>query len=399
MTVAHTDKEGDSPRPARSLRERLAFHGGLVLTVALMHYALYKPLAPAPLGRVGSVVELDATLASTYEDGLDRVQPALVMLGDSHQLFFSVTQRNSIEGVKRKGGDMILDELARHLDRQHGAHAHTYARFAAVGFKPFEQLAKLGLLLARGTYAPKVVVLSTRWEMFISATMLHNEIDASPMQRFPDAARAWLAELESPAVAASPAVLMAAHELLAPPAPPLTADIIDDRAGKWLAQHKLLERNRRLQWFFTYQYQKLEAPVQQALFGDIEQMGPQNSPLIPDARLRDFGVDSTRALIRLLRARNVKVLCYLAPHNPAGPFSDLQSWAPDVTRRVREAAVEEGCPILDLSNAVPGGPEYWGFAGGDRDPVHMRPRGIAETARVLYEEGERLGVWSALDSP
>jgi hypothetical protein len=397
--LANPDNDRPSRPAARSLAERLAFYAALLLTVVLAHYALYRPLAPAPLGRLGNVVELDPSDMSTYEQGLDGVRPSLIVLGDSHQLFFSVPKRNSIDGVKRQGGDMILDELARHLDREHAAHAHTYARFATPGFKQFEQLAQLGLLLARGTYNPKVVVLSTRWEMFISATMLHDELDASPMLRFPEAARAWRAELERAPVTASPDVLMAARELLAPPAPPLTADIVDDRVGKWLAQHSLLERNRRLQWFFTYEYQKVEAPVQQALFGDIEQMGPQVSPLVADVRLRDFNIDSTRALMRMLRARNVRLLCYLAPHNPDAPRHDLHEWSADVTRRVREAALEEGCPMLDLSHAIPGGPEYWGFSGGERDPVHMRPRGIAETARILFEEGERLGIWSALDTP
>jgi hypothetical protein len=39
------------------------------------------------------------------------------------------------------------------------------------------------------------------------------------------------------------------------------------------------------------------------------------------------------------------------------------------------------------------------FPLSERPAVLDRVRGIAEAARTLFEEGERLGVWSPLDAP
>jgi hypothetical protein len=278
-------------------------------------------------------------------------------------------------------------------------------RFAAPGLKPFEALSQLGLLLNRSTYTPRIVVLSTRWQVFIAPTILHDEMDTSPMRRYPEAANALLAELSSPAVSASPTVLQAVRDLPNPLPPPLNADVIDDRFGKWLNDHDLLERNLRLQSFFTYQFQRVEAPLQQALFGEVEQMmGPPRSIIVPDAALRDFNVDVFGTIIRLLRQRGATVFCYLAPHNPdsekyerRNTLFPLDDWRLDITNRIRERARLDGCPFVDLTDALPGGPENWGYSGGERDPVHMRPHGIAEVGRILFEQGETLGIWKALD--
>ena len=367
--------------PIAMLAMLVSFVGLLVAAEGIWAWATARWIAAVSVPAAGTALKM----IYVDPDGLYGELPAddrpiVMLVGDSH-----LYRASGVRGkdVTTPVGHTVLDELAELLVAEDPSRrSASFVRFAS-GYLPAPgMLGSIGSLLKRGV-RPTVVVIAIR----PSALVFDDEYYTTSQWLDAELAAWLLPRLTDPRVAAPDAVLARYRAALASSDQPW-ADRVDRRVTAWLTGSVTLlsgdsgirfrvGNSRRMAWSLVHVGASLRYPT--------------------DAESLERNVATLGVLLRLLDSFGIRRLCYVPPEGLRAARAFKVFVNSEVSKRVQMLAADAGCPLLDASTLLPAGDEWWGWRGNRRDFFHFRPEGHRRLATFLFREGERLGVWDAVE--
>lgn len=362
--------------------------GALLVVLVVAHFTVRS--SEQYVAQAGRVFELDPASPSSYEGPALKLQPSMIVLGDSQQVVVSSEARNG--PLAHGAGDtMLLEQFARAYEQRHPSNPPpTYLRFWAPYFGPEDALATTGLWIERARPRPVPVLIAL--DVFVASEQrpVRPHLRRT-LHQFPDSLKNLADSLR-----ALPDGEEAARAVTAPVRPtPLSPATLEARMTQWSTSHHFYYADPAFTPLApTRRLQQLEAPFLQAIFGRIQQPGPPNYQQLPRPPEAPPDYKVLRPLITWLINRGMSVICYVQPYNPN---VIKPSTLNGMVARMREAVTEAGGSFIDAHDAVPAAAENWGFAGGVVDHLHLTAVGARTLAEYLLAEGERIGAWAALE--
>lgn len=316
--------------------------------------------------------------------------PQLLLIGNSHTYTLPGLHRG--EGL-RIGASVsrriLLDELADRLQRKNPLPVGSYTMLSYPNFLPYEMLTRVAQLYQHG-YKPNLTVIGITWRNVARDSQLRDAI--RQVYREPGFADKFSAMMDAPAVHASVPVLKAitadARRVESDVERDRTrsdADKLDARITDWVKDRlTLLGQSDAIR--ARLQLDVVD-PLQNALVDRVHRA--YDYDVIQDDYR--FNMDCLRVLLKLLRSKGSRVICYLAPErSDVPPLLDPAGERKFIELLKREAGAL-GVVVVDARHVVPN--DYWGWEYASPDRSHFTEVGHQRLAQFLFDEINERHLW------
>ncbi|MCK6548436.1 SGNH/GDSL hydrolase family protein [Myxococcota bacterium] len=313
-------------------------------------------------------------------------RPAVILVGNSHT--YALPSLVKGHALLLDPGVTLIDQLERHVAAT-GTTAADYYRLSYPNFLPLEMLLRTSELLANGL-TPRVLVLGLTYRNIVRDSEPRHSIRATLRDAtFRAALTAMLRE-----ASAEPSVLAAIQreqERVDRDAREAQMRSAADRLDEALVDR--LEEELTL----VGKSNDMRALIYRALTVDIQQSFTNaQQTYLYDVVENDYALNVAclGAYLRLLRARGVSVLVYLAPERSDLPPLVDPAGQEKFNAALRAMLSELGYPLVDARGVVPN--EHWGWMLDSPDRSHFTEKGHELLGQFLAEEGAKAGVWAPL---
>jgi hypothetical protein len=318
---------------------------------------------------------------------------SLFLAGNSHTYTLPGLKRG--DPLRSDPGVTLIDDLAKEVSEAHPPRANaTYYRVSNPNFLPFEMLTHFSYLFHHG-YVPDVAIVGFTFRNIARDTALRHDVHR--VYHEPAFAEEIGRALKSPDIEADPRIILQVEAEVRQAAfedredqMRSDADRLDQRLMEKIGAHVTLigqsaELRARIYRSFAYGLDSLfEKRTQSASYDVI------------DADL-DFNLACEKALVRMLRQKNVATIYYLTPERTDLPPLISPEREEKETIAFATWAKDQGVAVIDARHVVPN--EYWGFEHETPDRSHFTEPGHLLLAKFIAHQPEVEAKLARLDSP